>query len=472
MSFEYSQELSNDYEILLETDKEYDVIIYAGDDENVEEMHALSNILRIRSQYFRTAFSNELIDKKDGKYICNLPKISPQFFKIILRFIYCGKIDLTKLQGSDILNFLMAVDELKIQTLVNCVQEYLIKHHSEFLQQNPIKILETVHQLENFTELWKFFLEKICKEPDIIFNSDKFICLKTPLLELLLKQDDLLLDEIVIWDNLIKWTFAQHPSIQQDVKKWNKEDITIMENTFRKFIPLIRFYQISSEDFLDKVYPFKALLPEDLINKILAFHMKKQNFDIQPPRKPKAIYDSVLIKPQHFAIFSSWIEKKDLSYYNVKDVKHLPYNFNLLYCASKDGDTLATFHAKCDYKGATIIIAKISNSDQIVGGYNPLFWDSSSTCKSTKDSFIFSFKNKDDIQSAKVGYSNGINSIGGFPPNGLVFGGGGGGCHLALYINGWYSNANANNKSYPNIGIPSGNFDVDDYEVFQVIQSD
>src|SRR3984957_17058191 len=181
----------------------------------------------------------------------------------------CRKIDITKLQGSDVLKLLMAVDELKIQTLILCIQEYLIKHQHEFLQQNSIEILETVYQRETLTDLWNFCLEKICAEPDILFKSDKFISLKAPLLELLLNRDDLSLDEIVVWDNLIKWSFAQHPSIQQDVKKWNKEENTIMERTLHRFIPLIRFYQIPSEDFLLKIYPFKLLLPKDLIINIL-----------------------------------------------------------------------------------------------------------------------------------------------------------------------------------------------------------
>ena len=48
----------------------------------------------------------------------------------------------------------MAVDELKIQTLILCIQEYLIKYQHEFLQQNPIEILETFyHQRETFADL-------------------------------------------------------------------------------------------------------------------------------------------------------------------------------------------------------------------------------------------------------------------------------------------------------------------------------
>ncbi|RIA83787.1 hypothetical protein C1645_742804 [Glomus cerebriforme] len=137
MAFEYSQKVINDYEKLLETDEGYDVIIHAGENEN----------------------------KENGKFIFNLPNISPQFFKIILRFIYCGKIDLTKLQGLDILELLVAVDELKIQTLILCVQEYLIKLQYEYLQQNLTEILEAVYRHETFTELWNFCLGNICKEP-------------------------------------------------------------------------------------------------------------------------------------------------------------------------------------------------------------------------------------------------------------------------------------------------------------------
>ena len=78
-------ELSSDYEKLFETEIGYDVIIYAGEEPNVKEIHAHSNILSVRSQYFRTAFTNEWAEKKDGKFIFRKPNISPQLFNIILR---------------------------------------------------------------------------------------------------------------------------------------------------------------------------------------------------------------------------------------------------------------------------------------------------------------------------------------------------------------------------------------------------
>jgi hypothetical protein len=85
MNPEGLQEISNDLEKLLENEKDYDVIIYAGENENMKEIHAHSLILNARSQYFCTAFSNKWAEKKDGKFIFKKPNISSQFFKIILR---------------------------------------------------------------------------------------------------------------------------------------------------------------------------------------------------------------------------------------------------------------------------------------------------------------------------------------------------------------------------------------------------
>ena len=85
MSSKFLAELSSDYEKLFETEIGYDVIIYAGEEPNVKEIHAHSNILCIRSKYFHAAFSNEWAEKKDGKFILRKPNISPQLFNVILR---------------------------------------------------------------------------------------------------------------------------------------------------------------------------------------------------------------------------------------------------------------------------------------------------------------------------------------------------------------------------------------------------
>ena len=78
-----------------------------------------------------------------------------------------------------------------------------------------------------------------------------------------------------------------------------------MERILHIFVPLIRLYHISSEDFLEKVYPLKKLLSKDLVNNLFAAPNRKLNVDILYNQLD--IYDSVLIKSKHIAIFASWI---------------------------------------------------------------------------------------------------------------------------------------------------------------------
>ena len=85
MSSKFWAELSSDYEKLFKAEIGYDVIIYAGEEPNVKEIHAHSCVLSIRSQYFHAAFSNEWAGKKDGKFIFRKPNIPPNLFNIILR---------------------------------------------------------------------------------------------------------------------------------------------------------------------------------------------------------------------------------------------------------------------------------------------------------------------------------------------------------------------------------------------------
>src|SRR5688572_22690679 len=161
-----------------------------------------------------------------------------------------------------------------------------------------------------------------------------------------------------------------------DPTKWNKDDIIKIERSLHRFIPLIRFYDIEPTDFFYKVYCYKDILPQDLIHDLLEFHIvpnMKPKANVAPTRKLTLKFElnSTLIKPEHIAIFSSCIDKKDFLHYNKKNI---PYKFNLLYKASRDGNTAASFHEKCDNKGATVVVAKIRNSEKIVGGYNPLDW--------------------------------------------------------------------------------------------------
>ncbi|POG63320.1 hypothetical protein GLOIN_2v1687198 [Rhizophagus irregularis DAOM 181602=DAOM 197198] len=176
------------------------------------------------------------------------------------------------------------------------------------------------------------------------------------------------------------------------------------------------------------------------------------------PRKPNLKLNSNIVESKHVLLFASWIDKKDSSYYNKEKI---PYDFNLLY-RSNDRFDAKSFHRNCDNKGATIWIAKIQGSTQLIGGYNPLDWSGNGP-KITLDSFLFNFTDGKNISNAKSGYVNDKNNaIYCYNHQGPSMG--------DLYcpdFNSWKYSYSGN--YYPSIGIPR-NFDVEDFEVFQVIK--
>ncbi|EXX69467.1 hypothetical protein GLOIN_2v1650304 [Rhizophagus irregularis DAOM 181602=DAOM 197198] len=272
------------------------------------------------------------------------------------------------------------------------------------------------------------------------------------------------MDEIEIWESLLRWCFTQQ-NIKNDPTKWSKEDITKIERSLHRFIPLIRFYNISPTDFFYKVYCYKEILPQDLIHNLLEFHIvpnMKLKTNVAPPRKyQKFKLDSTLIESEHVSLFASWIDKKDSSYYNSKNC---PYEFKLLYRSGQDGFNAESFHKNCDNKGATIWIAKVKGSTQLIGGYNPLDWSGNGN-KSTTDSFLFNFTDGNDISSVKLSPINNLKcaeAIYCFNNQGPSMG--------SLYCkkpNNWTYYAGS--TTYPNIGIPS-NFTIENYEAFSIVK--
>ncbi|GES81002.1 BTB/POZ domain-containing protein [Rhizophagus clarus] len=466
MTYNFESGLSEALEQLLKIETYYDVIIHVGKESNFKEFHAHSNILCCRSEYFNKLLSDENIEKKDGKYIIKKQNFSPQVFDIILKYLYTDQIHITNKTGTELLNLMIISDELMLKKLTKFTEDFIIKNQQQFLQNDPVGILQIIHYCEALVNLQELCLNEICFEPRILFNSDKFTQLSAPLLEIILKRDDLNLNEVEIWENLIKWGLTQDQTLNKDVSKWNKDDFNIFKRILYKFIPLIRFYEISSEDYFNKVKPYEKILSKELKYDISKYYMVPGYKPTYTPRQSNCLkhnIDSLIINQQLIGLFVNWIDRKEEEYIN-----SYPYEFNLLYRASRDGNTAATFHAKCDNKGATIVTLKVKNSEQIVGGYNPLFWNSSSGSKSTYDSFIFSFSNKNNLQSANVVYSSGNqNSIQNLSHCGPVFGCG------DLYIN--YNNKrpdiwNASNcVCYPALNLPSI-INVEDYEVFQVIK--
>ncbi|CAG8799356.1 17665_t:CDS:1, partial [Racocetra persica] len=215
---------------------------------------------------------------------------------------------------------------------------------------------------------------------------------------------------------------------------------------------------INGKEFVLKVWPFRNLLPDNLIEDILRCYLISNAvplYNVFPIRlgNINVKIESVIINKKIVLLLTKWIDGKTI---NDKSSKETRYKFNLLFRSGYGflarifyHKSHKTFHQKCDNKGATIVIARISGSNMLVGGYNPLDWNGNNIWKQTNDSFIFLLSDLNNPQSAKLGrVTNKTYAVYCGNDHGPTFGG------VDLF-----DPNNRGNKehcdSYPNIGIPT-----------------
>ncbi|GBC05436.1 hypothetical protein RclHR1_06220009 [Rhizophagus clarus] len=289
--------------------------------------------------------------------------------------------------------------------------------------------------------------------------------------------------EVEIWEHVLQWGLAQNSTLIADSGTWTDDDFKTMENTLNNCIPLIRFYSLSSKEFLHKVSPYKNLLNRQLYKDLLNSYMDpdhESNYDnISLPRNIKTdmIIDSNIINLNIVSIISRWIDKLDSnSKFSYLRELYLPYKFNLLLRGSRDGFTPSKFHELCDDKNNTVSFLKIKGTEEIVGGYNPLIWNSVGGWVQTQYSFIFSFKSMSNLKNSILSNVEDVHKAINCHKNmGPCFGDLKVGSILADSSNSSRLNFNmiyCRKKYYEkSIRDSKGKFLIEDYEVFQITKN-
>ncbi|GBC02514.1 hypothetical protein RclHR1_04660007 [Rhizophagus clarus] len=409
-SFFYPK-LSKDFSLILDDADDYNVIIKVGENENTKEFRAHSVILRARSPYFKSALSSTWITKKNDMILFDKKNISPNVFDMILRYIYIGELDLTEQSVEDILKLLIASDELLIEELFNYVQDYLVEKQTKWIQKN-FHFLNIAFELTNCKKLQDYILESICKDSYSFMISNEFLTLDKDIIYKVIERDDLQIDEVVVWDHLIKWGVEQIPDLtikKYDTDKWNNEDYEELKEILNQFIPLIRFVEITFDDFYNKIKPYKDIIPNQIYEEIEEFYDKGTfpKITTLPPRIGNC--DSKIIKPKLLKIIIKWIIKEDFWISR--------YKFDLIYRGSVDGINIETIKNKCKGQMEGLVLIKIKDSNKIFGGYSSIGFHSignnvqnfsiGSSLNNSKyyysqDNFIFSFENDEDNQNMKI----------------------------------------------------------------------
>ncbi|PKY17292.1 hypothetical protein RhiirB3_521881 [Rhizophagus irregularis] len=383
-------------------DKEFLSEIY---NQNYKEFHVHSSILLkdIKSKYFYNALSNftnnndlksteKCMIKENQIIVLELPDINPTIFEVILEFVYNGNLDINNFTAQEIVSLLFASSYLDLKNLTS---RLFTTHFTKIIHALNTSYSTINHFDETIysqkIDQRRYIINHLCLEySSVIFGSNYYLSFYKNFIHDILLSDDLIMNELEVWTKLIKWGIfnsdisqkfsllsSSNITLNELIKDFSGKDFTKLGEKIKDLIPLIRFYQIELDDYFKEIgYPFKSILPEGLNKGIFKYNMKKEIFsnnnNILPPRKYQKI-DSTIIVGEQTALLAKWIKECNFGeYLKVED----DFDFKLLFRGSKNGFDIGTFHKKCDGIDNTIVIIKIKDSDEIIGGYNPFSWQS------------------------------------------------------------------------------------------------
>ncbi|RIB08503.1 hypothetical protein C2G38_2211486 [Gigaspora rosea] len=320
-------------------------------------------------------------------------------------YIYGGFVSLENLNGQSVFDLVQAADEPLLGELVESLETHLIENNAHWLRSHFANIYKTCTQNNRFKELQKWCDNILVKYPNLVFDSEDFTSLKEHALISLIKRDDLQMEEIKIWNHVIEWGIAQNSTLPSDIENWSYENFITLKTTLQNCLPLIRYFQVSGDDVAKYILPYSLILEKNLWKDLASKNMSPNHqisSTILPPRiisvpvLPSRSTEpfSTVINEEHAAEIASWIDKKANSY-NTTDN---PYEFKLLLRGSRDGFTREAFWNLCNLQANTVTVSNVkgpnNNLEKIIGGYNPIAWDSSvNGYSSCQESFIFSLKN-------------------------------------------------------------------------------
>ncbi|RHZ84838.1 hypothetical protein Glove_74g205 [Diversispora epigaea] len=411
MTTQFYERLSNDLTRLLENSIDYNVTIEVGENKQIYKLH--SYILQSRSSYFYKKL-NEISFNENHIKVLKMPDISIKIFDIIIKYIYGGIISLENFQNSVLFELLIASNELNLDKLIELLQTHFVVNNASWLKLNFSWVCR-IKNLKNLNSLLEFCNNIIAKHPDTIFGSDIFLTLPEDTLISIIKKDDLQLEESKIWQYLIQWGKAQNPTLPTNLDEWTSDDFLTLKTTLKNCLPHIRYFSISSEDVFKMILPYQQILESEVNNKQTSPTLPRKINKIIPTRSTLNI-----ITDKHALKISSWIDRRSTKY-----TKNNPYEFKLLVRGSRDGFDVGTIYKNCDKISSIVIVLKVKDTGEILGGYIPCELDKDKNkWIYSPDSFIFSLKTaniKKSILSRVSKSHHTDHAIANFPQHSTIF---------------------------------------------------
>ncbi|CAG8450652.1 5392_t:CDS:2 [Acaulospora colombiana] len=406
--------LSEDLGGYLEKGHMCDVKIHVGEYRDKKTFDAHSIILAARSPYFRKEIESRLQNSENVIEFYK-PRISPSVFKPLLKYIYTGIVPLHNPEAENFLDVLLAADEpllsddpsliidfilvaseLELGQLVERLQHNLLGDRTEWLRENIDRIYEKCFMNPSLKILKDFCIETIRTDVELMLQLEKFSRMPLNDAVLMMSRDDLMMEEIDVWNQAVRWSIAQFPNLSRNPERWTAVQCNDLKLMMENFTGVIRWLHISRDEFATSVVPYSKILTGELYGELVRYYLNSEasNFPNLPKRLGK--FESNLISINHMSRISEWIEAQQARSIRrcERTTEKMRYRYNLLIRGSRDGFDKSNFQEACQNIGPTVTLIKPEGSDLIIGGYNPIPWTTSEENNiRTLKSFIFSFDN-------------------------------------------------------------------------------
>ncbi|CAG8552760.1 5106_t:CDS:2 [Paraglomus occultum] len=459
MSSEFHAQFIADFSKLLESGKDYDLVLYAGEGQSRQQFNVHKLILSSRSDYFQAALSSNWLKKQGEYYVFEKSNIDGDVFKVLLRYFYTGKVNVNSIGEEKLLELLYACDELGLTELIPFIQDHFITTKPKFICENAGYVFKSIFKFASCEKLKDVCLRAIILDPTKLFFSQSYLELDVDTIIMILKKK-LSINELELWRHIITWGRAQHPNLKRDHTKWSEDDIKLMTESIKPLIGQVNFLSMAPNEYYDEVRPYRKLLPKQLRDQIKKKIMVPTRFEQSLlAQKRTKIFESQLIDLSVVPVIASWVDNRNEAY----TLLDLPYTFKLIFRGSTAGFKDHKFFAACSLKSSTIIITKIKNQPYIMGAYNFHSWKKNPPKVSAK-SFLFELPNGNSARGASVGRRKGT------LPHRLQYGVGISLCSaFTISDQSWkssYEDCHYDLRFRIKVGI------IEDYEVFELINLD
>ncbi|CAG8751739.1 27734_t:CDS:2, partial [Racocetra persica] len=266
-------------------------------------------------------------------------------------------------------DFLSEVTNLKrCEKIQDSIIKIIKDQQISWLKENIFVYLWDIKNFNKFKKIRDCIVETVCIDPDpLLFELENFPTLEKDIFLEFIKREDLIIEEIDLWNYLVKWGTAQFISLSEekpvnaDVTSWGENEFLLFKTKIEPFINYIRFCEISRVEFYYHILPFEKALPEDLYKELVAYFIA----DIKPqlvclqPRVEMTSIDSVIINKKNARTIVKWI--KGITAFN----KQPSYEFIFCYRATHNGFNFKELNDKL-YIRSRVMLIKIKDSDRII----------------------------------------------------------------------------------------------------------